>query len=271
VSAQDSHLVDLIDPAIGIVKTVSQEVGHVGDVVTYTYVVTNTGDTTLYNVTVDDDVMGHIGDIASLAPGASETLTADYTLGEVGVVNVATAYGCDVAGKCVTDEDDATVTVIHPAIAIVKTVDPDSGVPGDVVTYTYVVTNTGDTTLYNVTVDDDIIGHIGDIASLDPGASETLTVDYTLESRGGAYILTNVVITQGCDALDMCVDAQAFATVTVVEALCVGAGCTPPPPPEGKILPFTGSQATPFAIAIMALLMAGAAFTLAARRRRDEA
>ena len=70
--------------------------------------------------------------------------------------------------------------LIHPAIDIVKTVNPDSGEPGDTVTYTYVVTNTGDTTLYNVSVDDDIIGHIGDIAELAPGESETLTKDWVL-------------------------------------------------------------------------------------------
>ena len=37
--------------------------------------------------------------------------------------------------------------VVHPAIALVKTVDPVSGHPGDVVTYSFQVTNTGDTPL----------------------------------------------------------------------------------------------------------------------------
>ena len=32
--------------------------------------VANTGNTTLYNVSVDDDVLGHIGDIDELAPEA---------------------------------------------------------------------------------------------------------------------------------------------------------------------------------------------------------
>ena len=67
------------------------------------------------------------------------------------------------------DEDSWSVDLIHPAITIVKTVNPVSGEPGDTVTYTYVVTNTGDTTLYNVSVDDDVIGHIGDIDRARPG------------------------------------------------------------------------------------------------------
>ena len=84
---------------------------------TYTYVVTNTGDTTLYNVSVDDDVIGHIGDIDQLDPGQSVSLTKDYVLpaGELGVTNVGTATGTDVLGKTVTDDDDASVTIVKAA------------------------------------------------------------------------------------------------------------------------------------------------------------
>ena len=91
-------------------KTVDPISGSPGDTVTYTYVVTNTGDTTLSNVSVDDDVIGHIGDIDQLDPGQSVTLTKDYVLpaGELGVTNVGTATGTDVLGKTVTDDDDAS-------------------------------------------------------------------------------------------------------------------------------------------------------------------
>ena len=77
-------------------KTVDPISGGPGDTVTYTYVVTNTGDTTLYDVSVDDDVIGHIGDIdQSSSPGQSVTLTKDFVLpaGELGVTNVGTADG----------------------------------------------------------------------------------------------------------------------------------------------------------------------------------
>ena len=59
--------------------------------------------------------------------------------------------------------------MIHPAIEIVKTVDEETVPIGTTVTYTVLVTNTGDTTLYDISVDDDILGHIGDIAVLEPG------------------------------------------------------------------------------------------------------
>jgi hypothetical protein len=80
--------------------------------VTYTYVVTNTGDVTLFDITVDDDVLGHIGDIAQLEPGHSATLTADFVVGDVPVINVAIARGHDILGREVSADDDALVTPI---------------------------------------------------------------------------------------------------------------------------------------------------------------
>ena len=84
----------------------------VGTTVTYTYVVTNTGDTTLYDVSVDDDIMGHIGDIPILEPGQSVTLTKDFVVGQDPVTNVATASGEDILGHSVSATDDAVVTPI---------------------------------------------------------------------------------------------------------------------------------------------------------------
>jgi hypothetical protein len=104
--------VDIIHPAITIVKTVSDGTVRPGTVVTYSYLVTNTGDTTLFNISVDDNVLGHIGVIPSLAAGASATLTTTSTVGTSPVTNVGTASGTDVLGETVTDDDDAVVTPI---------------------------------------------------------------------------------------------------------------------------------------------------------------
>ena len=88
-----------------------------GDTVTYTYVVTNTGDTTLYNVSVDDDVIGHIGDIDQSRPGpvghADEGLRAAG--GPARRDQRGHGDGQDVLGKTVTDDDDASVTIVKAA------------------------------------------------------------------------------------------------------------------------------------------------------------
>ena len=103
---------DVSNPAIQIVKTVSEEVVPVGTTVTYTFVVTNTGDVTLFDITVDDDIMGHIGDIPELDPGDFVTLTKDFEVGTEPVTNVATAVGEDSLGRVVSDDDDAIVSPI---------------------------------------------------------------------------------------------------------------------------------------------------------------
>ncbi|HET9672924.1 MAG TPA: CARDB domain-containing protein [Actinomycetota bacterium] len=112
VTDTDTHALDVVQPAIRIVKTVSDDTVPVGTVVTYTYVVTNLGDTTLFDVSVDDDVIGPIDVIPSLAPGASVTLTADFSVGTSPVTNIGTAGGSDVLGGFVSDTDSAFVSSI---------------------------------------------------------------------------------------------------------------------------------------------------------------
>src|SRR3989442_15634980 len=70
-------------------------------------------------------------------------------LGNVGDshVNTATATGTDDEGNTATAQDTATVTYtnVNPAIHVVKSVSPGSvleGTSGQLVTYSYVVTNT---------------------------------------------------------------------------------------------------------------------------------
>ena len=88
------------------------------ETVTYTYVVTNTGDVALENVTLVDDVLGPIAlPQTTLDPGESITVTAVHTLsdddGDV-IVNVATVTGDPIhGGPEVDDDDDETVFVIE--------------------------------------------------------------------------------------------------------------------------------------------------------------
>ncbi|HEX9694839.1 MAG TPA: hypothetical protein VGB64_00830 [Actinomycetota bacterium] len=112
VTDDDDHVVDLIAPDIDLNKTVSPVSGTFGTPVIYSYVVTNTGDTTLFDVLVTDDKLGTIGTVASLAAGAKATLTRSAVLGTTAITNIGTASGEDVLGLRVSDTDPATVTVV---------------------------------------------------------------------------------------------------------------------------------------------------------------
>ncbi len=210
------------NPSIAIVKTgvlnanvvAPNGVANPGDVITYAFTVTNTGNVPLTNVTVTDPLVTVVGGpIASLAPGASNstTFTASYVITQAninagGVTNQATATGTPPTGPNVTDlsdnnsplENDPTVTPIprNPSIAIVKTgtfVDnaPTGANPGDVITYAFTVTNTGNVTLTNVTVTDPLVTVVGGpIASLAPGASDNTTFT-------ASYVITQADINTG--------------------------------------------------------------------------
>lgn len=84
-----------------------------GETITYQITVTNDGNLTITDITVTDELTGNSGTdawtVASLAPGESETFTAEYTVTEAdgkagSVTNTATATGTS------PDPDQSTVT-----------------------------------------------------------------------------------------------------------------------------------------------------------------
>ena len=203
VTDPGSHSEDVpAAPAIDLVKSGSLDLGldgiaTVGDLINYTFTVTNTGNVTLTNVTVTDPKVTVVGGpLASLAAGAvdSTTFTATYALTQADidagqVDNTALATGTPPSGPNVTDPGSHSEDVPQtPAIDLVKSGALDLGLdgiatPGDVITYAFTVTNTGNVTLSNVTVTDPVITVLGGpIASLAPAAvdSTTFTGSYTL-------------------------------------------------------------------------------------------
>jgi uncharacterized repeat protein (TIGR01451 family) len=270
-SDEASCTTDVLHPAIGIVKD-GPALVHRGDTITYVFEVTNPGELELFDVELTDPRcdLGTIqlvdnGDGSSgLAVGevwhyACTHLVTDADpdpIPNTGTVRGDTNEG--EGGEEVTDSDDHVVDLIHPGIDIVKTVSEDTVPVGTTVTYTYVVTNTGDTTLYGISVDDDILGHIGDIEVLEPGQSVTLTKDFVVGNR----IVINVATVEGEDILGRSVSADDDATVSPI------AGQNPPPnnPPT----PFTGSDAGRLGLITMVLFGIGVTVIASTRRRRSE-
>ena len=174
-----------------------------GDVVTYAFTVTNTGQVTLNNIRVTDLVGGvtiSVGPLASLAPAASDTttFTGSYTLTQADVnagtfTNTASVVGTPVVGSIVSDLDDDTQTLTpNPSITVVKTgvrnLDATNPLgianPGDTIAYSFRVENTGNVTLTNVTVTDPVATISGGpIASMEPGDvdTSTFTGTYTVD------------------------------------------------------------------------------------------
>ncbi|MCH7403935.1 DUF11 domain-containing protein, partial [Belliella kenyensis] len=106
--------------SISINKSASQSTYVLGDVITYTFTVENTGDVELVDVNVEDVLEGlnwiTSTNVASLASGASVTFTATYTItqsdiDEGSVINTATVVGIPSCGPPVSDDASVTINV----------------------------------------------------------------------------------------------------------------------------------------------------------------
>ncbi|MDY7076473.1 MAG: hypothetical protein SXV54_06060, partial [Chloroflexota bacterium] len=116
VTDSASASVNVIAPAIQVVKEASVGTASVSETITYTYTVENIGDVNLTDVRARDDRLGDIvlGSTV-LAPGESTTGIARYLVVESDlpgpITNTVTVTGTPPASEDVTDTDVATVYV----------------------------------------------------------------------------------------------------------------------------------------------------------------
>jgi uncharacterized repeat protein (TIGR01451 family) len=160
-------------PGISVVKTASvNSVSAVGQTVTYSFAVTNTGNVTLNNVDVTDaqavpSLDADLGPIScttgtngsiTLAPGASDTCSATYTVTQAdltkgSITDTASATGDPHSGAPVSAHSTLTLSVT--SLSVVKSASPSGGVmAGSTVpiVYTITVKNSGTATTSEQTV-----------------------------------------------------------------------------------------------------------------------
>ncbi len=177
-------------PAIALIKSGNADLGadnvaSLGDIVTYSFDIINTGNVTLYNIDVTDPNATVVGaPIVSLAPGITKTaFTATHVLVQADldagkVLNQATVSSLSPTLVPTTDlsdpnsltSDTPTTVSLAPnaAIALLKTFNAVTDVNGngrndvgDTITYNFSVKNVGNQTLTNVIVTDPKITVLG--------------------------------------------------------------------------------------------------------------
>ena len=155
-----------------------------GDPVEWSYVVTNTGNTSLSEIAVTDAELipaAAIGPIVSCpqttltqgesmtctAAGTSGTLTSgDTFIGQYG--NEATVTAVDSLSAALTDVDPSHYFVAQPGIRVEKSTNGDDAdlapgpfvAVGGAVDWQYVITNTGSVLLTDVTLVDSVVGDV---------------------------------------------------------------------------------------------------------------
>jgi uncharacterized repeat protein (TIGR01451 family) len=192
-------------PALTVVKTAAPTtVSAVGQILTYSFLVTNTGNVTLTNVNVVDAQTAPAGALASgptcpsttILTGNSVTCTASYVVTQADLNNgsindSAVANGTPPTGPAIQSAaSPATVGVTAaPSLTVAKSAAPTTVTAvGQTITYSFLVTNTGNVTLTAITVADTQTAPAGALASgptcpattLDPGQTVTCTATYVV-------------------------------------------------------------------------------------------
>ncbi len=165
-----------------------------GDVIDFSFDVTNTGNVTLSDISIyDSSIVSPVCPPDAVAPGQTVTCTGAYTIGQHdidngSVPNKATAYGTPPVGPPVSG--DAGTSVPLPQVTSVGISKATSAVDfdtvGQVVSYDITVTNTGNVELSDVDVSDSnadagsVVCTPGLPASVAPGGTVTCTADHTV-------------------------------------------------------------------------------------------
>jgi uncharacterized repeat protein (TIGR01451 family) len=268
-------------------------VPDIGDTILFTFTVTNTGQLPITAIAVTDAKVGAVTcPIATLNVGASELCTAasvyaitaaDSAAGEVD--NTATASGTiQGTSTTVTSGPSSTSTPVA-GYSISKTASTATAKPGDVVTYTITVTNTGEVAytraapasfvddisnvLVRASYNNDATGgatftnpSLSWSGALPVGATATVTYSVAVRGNASAGTMHNAVVVpaaSGSDCQAGSTDAACFVDVTV-------------DPPAVSGLALTGSTFSPLLIggALLAILAGLAlAMTRAMRNRRE--
>jgi large repetitive protein len=239
--------VNVVIPGLTIVKTADASAAEPGQVVGYTVTITDSGQTSYSGAVVTDDLTGALDDAAydggatattgslsyaaplltwtgDLSPGASAAVTYSVTIDNPdtgGKVLINTVSSSAVGSTCppgtTTAPCQVTVPVLTPGLTIVKTANTATAVPGQTVTYTITVTDSGQTPYTGAAFTDPLTGVLDDAAynnnaaatvgsvsyaspnltwsgDLAPGASATITYSVTVSNPDtGDHVLTNTV------------------------------------------------------------------------------
>jgi uncharacterized repeat protein (TIGR01451 family) len=283
------------EPGIEVVKTSdTDEITAAGQKVTYRFEVTNTGNVPLTDVTVDEAEFSGTGTApvvtcpdGALAPRASVTCTATYVVTQADVdsgelTNTATATGTPPGETPPPTSPPSTVevpTAPEPGIEVVKTADvtEEQYEVGREVTYSFVVTNTGNVTLADVEIADTDFSGSGELSAIDcperrlaslaPGAEVTCTATYVLtQADVAAGEVTNSATATGTPPGDVPPLTSTPSTAKIPLEPAPG-GAPAPDRPDGGALASTGA-AVGWTAGIAALLVVlGAAALIIARRR----
>ena len=215
---EDSDPVSVEDPKLEVTKTADRTAAKVGETITYTIKVKNTGNVDLVNVMVKENFSGDLNNITvTQSPAGTQFSAADGTftipvLAEGDEVFIVFTYVPEATGKLTnavvvtgktegdtdsdddpTDKTDPTETEVteqdKPGIEAEKAVNKTTVEVGDKVIYTIKVTNTGNVKLTNVVVDESNFS--GDFSKIFDVKTEA--TDVTTDKGNDRFVIADMI------------------------------------------------------------------------------
>ena len=276
---------------MSIVKTATPANPVPGSQVTYTLVVTNNGPSVARNVTLDDDANDALTGLTATTGATPNPCTVstgnvvacslgDLARGATVTVTVAAGVPADYTGVLSNTATIASPTDVTPGnnsstaagatnpdanVSITKGLTPEDPVPGQDVTYTVVVTNSGPSVARDVLVSDDVADvltglgvttgatpnpctisagndidcDLGDLPASGPGSSVVITItgrlpaDFTGDLANTATVASATDSTPGNNTATVTGTAAPEADVSINKSL------TPATPVPGEAVTYT--------------------------------
>ncbi len=219
--------------SLEINRTITPATAQKGQEVTITYDVVNSGNVDVTNVTIKENssISSKSGTISKVAAGTKESYTFTVKMGTKNLTSQPTIT-YKVSGKTQTvKKDAATIKYGQVYMSASLAADKKGGVPGDMVTLTLKIKNSGKEDYQNVSVSDATLGEIFSGQTVKAGETLTLekqitidqTTDYQFTVKGQTSDGTDaetssgrVTVTAADPAKVITLDVQAVADRSVV-------------------------------------------------------
>jgi len=217
-----------------------------GGLLTYSGTVTNAGNITITNVVVLNNLSGGtpVFTALTLAPGVGSSYTGSYLApANCTATSISTVTGQSVCGAFVTNTVTSTCAITTaPQIAVTQTCPLIPAVPGGLLVYSGTVTNTGNITLTNVVVMNNLSGAtpIFTALTLAPGVGSSYTGSYLAPTNCTTTSTSTATGRSVCGVLVTNL-ASSTCAISTTPALNVTETCPLVPTVPGALLTYSGT------------------------------
>jgi len=181
---------------IGLLKS-ADSFAYIGDIVEYQIKVYNPSDHDLYNINVTDPMLGLDETISFLGAGNMTGLTYTFYREVLEtdprpLVNEVFVEAVDSTGAYSSSSTQA-ITIIAERFFIITKVGPECARKGEAIEYTITVNNTGEDDLFDVVVEDELLGFSWQ-GDLNAGETNIFNLTYTVPCNVKGNLTNTAVV-----------------------------------------------------------------------------